>query len=349
MKDKIDDLIKIDEQYDEQINKQIIKGTNRKIIKTNLKLLLGLIIILCIISFIMQLLFYNPLKKANYHVNDDPQAYQPYEYEILMSVNFGLTLPGKSFELVDGHYYGFGYYSLNAKITDWLDYYVAGNFNLDEMSMFLGQTKFGNDYPIYFMNIFDLPNEDGYYQSYLVEYYNNDKQEILEELHELPKSSKLDIYLTFNSAMSFEDLFVKYPIENLIWIYCDQIANNYYGINVHDRLGYVFTNEFNNEFPGIQPFYGQEMAADYLKQRYISSIRYLLANKQFMRTNQGYNNYISPNRLTELLHNSENIVEAKGIRMYVSRDELIDIISDDNSYYVYIDDVKYSSFENGFR
>lgn len=186
--------------------------------------------------------------------------------------------------------------------------------------------------------------EDGAYAFGDENFLKNYREEIskmLDEIEKMPDSSRYEVYVTYKNPIALKNWnATQIPNYEYVYALTYHHANDYWGFNV-SRTRYIEKfNEYYPEYYLTDDF--EEITFEQLKLHYQSLLQMMLDHPNFIST-------VSSRTVKDFQDEIERLqrdeVEIRGYLAYVSKDEIKEILQDSNSAYVYIHDVKYSSFE----
>ncbi len=338
--DQFEEMLKL-EETSPSIN--ITKKINQKIYKKTMSIVL--VIILLILGGIyaihagIQYVQYNPYREDISIFNDEYQNNYAIMQHFLMNTYISMNYPNM---FVDGFWdiesKGFGCYETEGAIKSTFSERSFGdNLNtitLKKSKYSISPIRYGSQYV----------NEQ--IDDYMVSHYQNEaKNDYLEELVLMPDSSIFEVYVTYRNPIKLdewnEDNLIKYEYTFAL---IDLDHNKYFGIPLKTMFHYD-NERLNEKYPEYEL---TSMSSDKIYTHYMSYLHVMLDHSEFLKI-MSFDNLTEHGRYeyySEKLKEAENHeVEIKGYSAFVKKNQLIEIINDNNSNYVYIQDVLYSSFE----
>ncbi|MEG0685181.1 MAG: anti sigma factor C-terminal domain-containing protein [Coprobacillus sp.] len=356
MKEKeLDELLDLSESYqvDEQVNKKIKKGMIKNI---NIRIYKILIVIALIVSglwigipTVQKYINYNPKNEKNISDNDNGnQEVDEYSsFKVLMQTYVGLNFPGIDYISSKEEDNGGGSYTIYAKfheIGDWLG--MDGTYN----SVWkINQSKI------------DIEIEDNYILSRIAGEYkglnggDNTYYELTEskiqDIQDLPDSASLNVSISFNqnkNATQVIEFIKKYNTSFFSWIALKSIDEKAIaeGMSLHKTEGYDLTDEAKEKYPNLYLPNNDELTGDILLQNYLSTLKLLIDHKDFLKTMNSEYLECSASSLQKRYDDVKSSgLQCIGIKGWVKKKDLLQMIEKDGINCIGIADVKLSSLQ----
>lgn len=179
--------------------------------------------------------------------------------------------------------------------------------------------------------------------------YGFNKEEMIQEISKMPKSSQLDMSISFEEPMKIED-FLNYKKEfsDVTFSYmASYIHDSIITLGFSDReltdLGYY--ERFKGEYPNLTAF--EETTEDY-ENRYTSLLKLMIDNGDFFKTvNSTYFQHGGGLQLLQEEYDrvKENGLFVSGIRVYARKDEAIQLLQNENILDTWVNDAKFSKYQ----
>ena len=331
---KLDDLLELHEE--ENIGKNITISINKKIYKKVISIILITLIVITGgyygVNYFMKTVQYDPFRETI----EEPFSLYSYVYDDLEGSSYGcfqkFLLQTYVYTFYPGYYYdgsneiidlGFGRYELSGTLQRIFEGVEIGN---KQNPYLLSNSK--NELFSRFKYISFTNMEDN------ITSYENNKAAIIDEILLLPDTSIFEIYVLY-----------KEPIPLNEWQAKDDTIYALSYFDEHVAAGFsLVTSSFDEH---LNEFYPSYLIADYssdeLYTHYETYLNILLNHEDFLKT-------VSEENVIDLLESEKKKVEDENIEIqgyvaFASKAEIMGIMEDDNTLYVNIHDVKYSSFE----
>lgn len=341
---KIDELFNLEEEQKEvnQINKRINKKIYRKISKVLISILVVLLIGLYGMNLIMKQINYNPYAEdvsMFEEMNADDPNCDPVGVmqSFLIDTYIRVTQPGvyydSHFEIKDK---GFGNYELYGRLDRMFEGVViggGGKYQLSQSTYELNNTEYLGRF---------LSTEPEHRFELDKQIYLERRPEMLAEIEKMPESSQFEVYVSYDEAIALTDWHVGNVSDyKYVFALTKTFGQKNCGFNLYPAT-IRMVNEYYPSYDITHPFH--ELTSEELYEHYESLLQVLLDHPDFVdafsKTDKAYS------YLEELMAQVKNkSVNIYGYLAYVSKEEMIEILNDENSEYVSIFDVKYSSFE----
>lgn len=352
---------KFDELFHEEeiveFDKKIKRNINKKVY---LRIAISLLIVcLMIVGFykgvnlVIDSNHYDPFQEERFLKNDK----KGYEFQTLMTNYYQMLHPGSYYIYAyneDGpsiESQGFGQYTFKARIQSTLEPVCMGpeenaTFKIEKSTLAVESL----DKDIYSSRVVDEFINPGNKKSRQL----YDLKDIKKELESLPDSSYIQASVSFEHYKTMKEIVElskndKYSIN---WIALkdqelfrvDGIAG---GMSLLDTYHPDFTDEFNEKYPNYILESYDTLTAQELKQNYLSKLKLLIDHPEFIKI---FNNNISVGtvsvqQLQENYEKAQKEMLAYGVHMNIHKNELLDMVENDDVSQVYIHDIKLSQFQ----
>lgn len=347
--EKLDELLQLDEEI---VNKKIVKKINKQMGKQIYKRIIIVIVLLALIltggyygsSFILDQFNYNPIQENNFVVISKDME-DPYDgFNVLMGTFVNMYFPGKLYLGNNCKKIGFGQYDVKAKIQEiFQPLYIDGvsnvTFHIQRSRLKIDSEENG----IFSRTI------DEYYNENLSNEYENQWQDIKQDIEDLPDSAILDVSLSFSQTYTLEKIiqFIKqYPNSQFIWIATQMNGQIAEGMSLYDANLYELNDEAKIKYPSFYLMDTNDYTANILKENYLSKLKLLIDHEDFIDLLQSYDFDISIDQLKKRYEDiKKNGVQAIGIRGYVKKKDLLDMYEKNELCYEMIHDIKLSIYQ----
>lgn len=348
-----DQLFKEKESLEENRQKRIIKGVRVNIYK---RIVIALIVIALIVvglmkgsSYIFDGIYYSPFREDEMVVNDVNSDTRDDTFHIVFQTYCQVFFPGIDYCPIDDiESQGFGSYKCQAKIHRLFDRLnVDGESNL---TLKIEQSRMHMETIEKY--IFSRVSE---------EFYNRSRdlgtdvfkinQSTLNDIDDLPDSSRLNVSISFPKAYSLQEsiqFMNKYQNMSCYWMAIDKFSTKYndaYGISMWKAFRYDLLPEVSKQYPNFYINDNKTLTPQILQQYYLSQLQLLLDHPkevemiaEMLTSGVDFNIY----DVQELYDYVKNGFDVVGFRMNVGKKELLKIIEEEKIEYMYIDDVKLS-------
>ena len=164
--------------------------------------------------------------------------------------------------------------------------------------------------------------------------YEKNKTDIIEEILLLPDTSIFECYVLYKTPISLNEWQIKADVIYALSYFDEHVAAGFS----------LLTPLFDERLNEFYPFYSiTDYSSDELYAHYETFLNILLNHKDFLKT-------VNEEEIIALLENEKEKVDDKKVEIqgyvaFASKDEIMEMMNDDNTLYVNIHDVKYSSFE----
>lgn len=336
---------------DREIQKKIRKGIRKQIYSRVIILFVIAALVITGGAFGLSALFnlscYNP-KKVTPAIQEDGQY---YDFHVLMETFLGLYYPDLTYVPVIEKCTskGFGSYEVAASIQSGfepleIDGYSNVTFHIDR-SKFDIEAAGSHAFTILANEFYDVDES-------MPDDYFFDRASVtpglIAQIEELPDSSILNVSLSFGEDRSLEDTLAfmeKYENSSFHWIALHMNGSTPDGISLGNVCGYSLTEETQENYPDLFP--ENDLTAEKLKQCYLSRLKLLLDHKDFLGLL--YSEYGSSMTFYHIQERYEdartNGISAIGVRAYVKKQDLLEMIAQDEIPYVIVNDVRLSFWE----
>ncbi len=340
-------------ESDRKIQEKIKKGI-RKQIYTRIVIVLAVAALLFTggafgLSALLNVSCYNP-KKTSPAIQEDGEY---YDFHILMETFLGLYYSDIIYvpvmEKCTAN--GFGSYDVGVKIQSFfepltVDGYNNVTFHIDRSSLNIESTE-NHVLTIWANEFFDEDELNDGFGHFDFE-MTSVSQEMINEIEELPDSCRLNVSISFGESLSLEDAIAfmdRYSGSVFHWLAINMNGSTPDGIALYNAAGYNLTEETKENYPNL--FLGADFTADDLQQAYLSRLKLLLDHKDFMGLlTSCYNTTMTIPHLQDRYEDAEkNGITAIGVRASVKKQDLLDMIEQDEIPYVIINDVRLSSWQ----
>lgn len=340
-------------EIDKKIREKIKKGIRKQIYTRIVIVLAAAALILTGGAFGLSALLnascYNP-RKVTPAIQEDGGY---YDFHILMETFLGLYYPDIIYVPVTEQCTanGFGSYDVGVKIQSFfdplaIDGYNNVTFHIDRSNLNIESTEkyvltiWANE----FLDKERLSQGWGYYDFEMASV----SQELISEIEELPDSCTLKVSISFGDPLSLEDAIAfmdRYDHSAFHWLAINMNGSTPDGIALYNAAGYNLTEETKENYPNL--YLDNDFTADDLRQAYLSRLKLLLDHKDFMGLlTSCYNTTMTIPHIQDQYEEVEkNEITAIGVRASVKKQDLLDMIEQDEIPYVIIHDVKLSSWQ----
>jgi len=361
MEDKFEQLFELKE--DEQIEKNIIVSINKRIIKN---VVLSIITILLIIVSV----YYGTdfiVRKTNYDPYSEKLAAQLYEkregkslstqgeyakidwyldyYDFLMNNYVSIFGNGKDYNNTTKiEYVGFGKYIVEGS---W-DNNFSNDINQKEPVMYAIE-KSKIILPLYGGHEFTCNEETSVceYGPDFDTWKEKQKYEMIEEVRKMPESSFYEIYVTYRNPIALDHWNEKNipSYEYRFVLTNNQMTGEYMGFSFTGIDGYSYI-ETMEETPSYHISGFEENTSNDFYEYYKTRLMTLLKHENFLKALDFRSEKTHKVLIEEELERIEKKeLEVKGYLAHVSKEEMLEILNDENTFYVKIEDAKYSIYE----
>lgn len=330
-------------------NKQVKKSISQNIYKRIFKFMLVLAVVITAgyhgLSFILDQKHFNPAKIEGITFNEEEHAEQE-KFHVLMESYLSLFVPGETYQYFYNNDYqkGFGSYELTALIYDSFEHNKvetlrSGNISINRSKLWIKYTGVS----IESNEFFDYEKEkpDLTYLTPIYKYY--------EEITMMPQSAVLDVSISFKERISLEEymkLREKYPQMITNYLAVNKVNHGLIGFTPQYIYGYDFSDEFNQQYPGLG--YTSIKDTKYYEQRYHSLLQLMIDHKDFFAMTYGIAGGQELN-LIEIKEEQQRIetegVDLIGLRLFIQRDDLIDILDSGEVRVMHINNAKFSQYQ----
>ncbi len=353
----------------EQEKNQVRRSVNRRFRRMTLLCVSILLAVILLVVFVglpfYNSLFYNPLKVSKgvpdlrIAVDSEPErSYFQSFHPFFLNTRAFLELHCPGQYLVDADVYPMGFGNYRVKISTQNAFYGANEY--------LGEIHRGHQPKQQFTKLFFQD-----YQMGAGVFYERGSQNVAEvdengiehfeqmedsrsyyrsSLPELPKSTYLSAYVSFDRDLSMEELLeLTKSWESCSIVWAAVRANgdtsfNEIGFNL-STSGFVLetTEEFDAMFPHLSfQYFGQEHQPQDYETHFKSLLKYMTYQGEYLEAMANVNNY-SPSFYQECLdYVEENGVKIYGAYVYGNRDEMIELEQQDYIHSFRINNVKLS-------
>lgn len=327
-------------------------------IKLRKNKLLIIIISICIViagyfgtGWLFKQTYYNPFS-VNDIIEKSVEDGTGHDFDVLMATYINMYYPGKMYYPIACIDDGFGKYQIKANIQEIFDP-LYGN-NDDNITFTIKRSKLTTDSKE--INLYRISQEyldinesdlDEYTNSFYEQWITRDYSDI----QELPESAYLDISLTFSkykNAQEVVDFINGYSNSLFVWLALDtgsnQVAN---GVSICDGVRYGLKDSFKKEYPSF--YLDANYTADMLQENALSKLKVLIDHPDFIslikQSDLYYDTMASIGIDQRYQDIKENGLQVIGIRGYVKKSDLLNMINSGEIYYGYVNDVKMSRLE----
>lgn len=350
--DKFEELFKEDANLTDdysKINRQVKKSISQNIYKRIIKFLLVIILVITAgyhgLSFILDQKHFDPAKIEGITFADKEHAKQD-KFHVLMESYLSLFCPGESYHFFYDKDYrkGFGSYELTAMISDSFERLDGktlsrGNIAITRSKLNIKDTAI-TTVPDEFFD-YEKEKPDLTYLTPLYKYY--------EDIKMMPQSSVLDVSLSFKERISIEEYLTlreKYPQMITKYLAVNKVNQGFIGFTPQHIIAYDFSDEFNQKYPGLD--YKTVKDSKYYEQRYHSLLQLMIDHQDFFTMAYGTAGGLELN-LTEIKAEQERIeqegVDLIGLRLFIQRDDLLDILDSGKIRVMHINNAKFSQYQ----
>lgn len=332
--DKFEEMFQLEE---EKTSQNITKKINQKIYRKALLVVLAVFLLIFGgiggTHMILRNIYYDPYQEdASLFEGNDHATMQKFLMNTFISMNYPNMF-------VDGFWdintKGFGHYETKGAIKSMFSQRSIGDhlemITLDQSSYSISPVRNGSQFINKNLDTFLMNN-----------YRETIKNNYLEEISLMPDSSIFEVYVTYENPIQLDEWNENMKV-HYTYLLSDIHGSDYLGIPL-ETIYYYDNEKMDEKYPEYNL---NSHTAEALYAHYQSYLRVLLDHEEFLKTMPGnaYENYWIEYYRDRLKEAEGHEVEIKGYSAYVKKNELIDIIHDHNSAYVYIQDVAYSSFE----
>lgn len=330
--------------------------------KTKLKKhkILITIIIICVViagyfgtDWLFKQTYYNPFLIDDIVDNSDESVTQ-YGFDVLMATYINMYFPGKLYYPIECSDEGFGRYQIKAKVQEIFDPLYGDN--VDNITFTIKRSKLTVDseqillsrvvYEYLDINETDL---DEYTASLYEQWTTRDYSDI----QDLPESAYLDVSLTFSkykNAQEVVDFINSYDNSSFVWLALDTETGDQTaaGVSIYDAVRHGLKDSFKKEYPSF--YLDEEYTADMLQENVLSRLKVLIDHSDFIdliKQSDLYYDTMAANKGIKQRYQDikENGLQVIGIRGYVKKSDLLNMINSGEIYYGYVNDVEVSRLQ----
>lgn len=342
-----EEIVDFDKKIKREINKKVYSRIGKSL------LIVCLMIVGCYegVSFAMNYSHYDPFQEERF-LKDENKG---YEFQTLMTNYYQMEHPGLLYIYAyndDGpniESHGFGRYTFKARIQSTLEPIIMGpeeNATFEIKGSKLELKSLDKDISISrIVDEFKDPGNKDSRQLY-------DLEDIKKELRSLPDSSYIQASVSFEHYKTMEDIveLMKNDKYSLNWIALkDQRLSSVNGVaggmSLLDTNYPDFTDEFNEKYPNYILESRDKLTAQKLKQNYLSKLKLLIDHPDFVKILNDSVSMVSLQQLQENYEKAQKEMLAYGVHMNIHKNELLDMIENDDVSQVYIHDIKLSQFQ----
>lgn len=348
--EKFDNMFGEEEQY-QHFNKMIQKRINQKIYSKVFKMfiVICLMIVSCFygISFLMNWIHYSPYREKQMTDSSNHE-----EFMILMSNYINLNFPGvlllESRQSNEKLYnsLGMGCYETNATVQFIFDPLWVSETSNTTVSISRSQINIDTQsYSVLSRQVDEFKdiNANHFQEVYTL-------SDIKKEIEDLPDSSYLDVSLSFQDYVTLDhiaSLIGKYPKVYFQWIALkDQELSSVSGVaggfSLYDPTIYSLTSEAKEKYPYF--YLEGNITGEILKQKYLSMLKMMCDHQDFVEALSSYSS-ISYQRFKDNYQKAQDELLAYGVRVSVKKNDLLNMIENEDISYLYINDIKLSQYQ----
>lgn len=324
--------------------------------KTKLKKhkILITIIIICVViagyfgtDWLFKQTYYNPFLIDDIVENSDESA----NFDVLMATYINMYYPGKLYYPIECSDEGFGKYQIKAKIQEIFDPLYGDN--ADNITFTIKRSKLtiaSDEFNLYRVSHEYLDINETDLDEYTASLHEQWTTRDYSDIQELPESAYLDVSLTFSkykNAQEVVDFINRYNNSLFNWLALDASDQMAAGVSIYDAVVYDLNNESKEKYPSF--YLDEEYTADMLQECALSKLKMLIDHSDFIdliKQSNLYYDTMSSNGIDQRYQDiKENGLQVIGIRGYVKKSDLLNMINSGEIYYGYVNDVKMSRLQ----
>lgn len=324
--------------------------------KTKLKKhkILITIIIICVViagyfgtDWLFKQTYYNPFLIDDIVENSDESA----NFDVLMATYINMYYPGKLYYPIECSDEGFGKYQIKAKIQEIFDPLYGDN--ADNITFTIKRSKLtiaSDEFNLYRVSHEYLDINETDLDEYTASLHEQWTTRDYSDIQELPESAYLDVSLTFSkykNAQEVVDFINRYNNSLFNWLALDASDQMAAGVSIYDAVVYDLNNESKEKYPSF--YLDEEYTADMLQECALSKLKMLIDHSDFIdliKQSNLYYDTMSSNGIDQRYQDiKENGLQVIGIRGYVKKSDLLNMINSGEIYYGYVNDVEVSRLQ----
>lgn len=325
--------------------------------KTKLKKhkILITIIIICVViagyfgaDWLFKQTYYNPFLIDDIVENSDESA----NFDVLMGTYINMYYPGKLYYPIECSDEGFGKYQIKAKIQEIFDPLYGDN--ADNITFTIKRSKLtiaSDEFNLYRVSHEYLDINETDLDEYTASLHEQWTTRDYSDIQELPESAYLDVSLTFSkykNAQEVVDFINRYNNSLFNWLALDASDQMAAGVSIYDAVVYDLNNESKEKYPSF--YLDEEYTADMLQENVLSRLKVLIDHSDFIdliKQSDLYYDTMAANKGIKQRYQDikENGLQVIGIRGYVKKSDLLNMINSGEIYYGYVNDVKMSRLQ----
>ena len=325
--------------------------------KTKLKKhkILITIIIICVViagyfgtDWLFKQTYYNPFLIDDIVENSDESA----NFDVLMATYINMYYPGKLYYPIECSDEGFGKYQIKAKIQEIFDPLYGDN--ADNITFTIKRSKLtiaSDEFNLYRVSHEYLDINETDLDEYTASLHEQWTTRDYSDIQELPESAYLDVSLTFSkykNAQGVVDFINRYNNSLFNWLALDASDQMAAGVSIYDAVVYDLNNESKEKYPSF--YLDEEYTADMLQENVLSRLKVLIDHSDFIdliKQSDLYYDTMAANKGIKQRYQDikENGLQVIGIRGYVKKSDLLNMINSGEIYYGYVNDVKMSRLQ----
>ena len=291
--------------------------------------------------------YYNPFLIDDIVENSDESA----NFDVLMATYINMYYPGKLYYPIECSDEGFGKYQIKAKIQEIFDPLYGDN--ADNITFTIKRSKLtiaSDEFNLYRVSHEYLDINETDLDEYTASLHEQWTTRDYSDIQELPESAYLDVSLTFSkykNAQEVVDFINRYNNSLFNWLALDASDQMAAGVSIYDAVVYDLNNESKEKYPSF--YLDEEYTADMLQECALSKLKMLIDHSDFIdliKQSNLYYDTMSSNGIDQRYQDiKENGLQVIGIRGYVKKSDLLNMINSGEIYYGYVNDVKMSRLQ----
>lgn len=348
---ELDELLHINNEFDLQVEKRIKKEMRKQIYSRVIIILLivaiGWQIVYHGTSFFMNITQYNPLQENKLVLTEGNRDSK--DIDVLMQTFVEMYFPGDVYYSGNCLAQGFGKYELTARIQNTMKPF--NNSEQTNVTFYIHRSHLSIDM-----------NDDSLFDSITHEYYDENaneeykesfgeiSQSTIKDIQELPDSTILDVALSFPHTISVKDtldFMNQYKQSKFIWLANHVEDDIALGMSLCNGEEYILNKGTKNEYQNFYLPNQEDYTIEVLTENYLSKLKLLIENKEFMQLIN--TRFTFKTRIEDIKQQYQNIknngLQCIGLRAYVKKKDLLNMIENQKVKYIYIHDIKLSSLQ----